>query len=214
MGSRCSVCSAHFIVQMLTCLQGLALSHHLESIFGGSHRIDVQLNSVFCFCRHFAQLLDTYGPLHTEDLLVITLLESFSVTAQMLIHEAGGIKSFLLRSIRFSGVDDFVFLVSDCVRGRQQAEDHRLALLTAVSDDAFLPPFVDLDREAAAQPRSYSEACVSSKSAVASKIRRREKAAGSFCVRHFCQRGMGGDGYGADGCRLTVGACSGHFLDR
>ncbi|XP_030647947.1 E3 ubiquitin-protein ligase TTC3 isoform X2 [Chanos chanos] len=60
---------------------------------------------------YFAQILEEHGPLEADDQLLVGELENFPPEAQQKIQDAGGLKPFLLESLRFVMVDSLVGLM-------------------------------------------------------------------------------------------------------
>uniref|UniRef100_A0A3P9A2U6 RING-type E3 ubiquitin transferase n=1 Tax=Esox lucius TaxID=8010 RepID=A0A3P9A2U6_ESOLU len=82
---------------------------------------------------YFAQILEKYGPLETQDPLLVGEFENFPPDTQMMIQEAGGLKLFLLESLRFVMIEDHVGLMK-----------HAVSLLSLnPSAYEFLPKFQD-----------------------------------------------------------------------
>ncbi|XP_073686273.1 E3 ubiquitin-protein ligase TTC3 [Garra rufa] len=64
---------------------------------------------------YFSQILEEHGPLCTSDPLMVGELENFPPEAQQKIADAGGLKSFLLESLRFVMMDDLIGLMKHSV---------------------------------------------------------------------------------------------------
>ncbi|KAK9968873.1 hypothetical protein ABG768_003172 [Culter alburnus] len=64
---------------------------------------------------YFAQILEEHGPLCASDPLMVGELENFPPEAQQKIADAGGLKSFLLESLRFTMTDDLIGLMKHAV---------------------------------------------------------------------------------------------------
>lgn len=67
------------------------------------------------FLSYFAQILEEHGPLCTSDPLMVGELENFPPEAQQKIADAGGLKSFLLESLRFVMTDELIGLMKHAV---------------------------------------------------------------------------------------------------
>lgn len=64
---------------------------------------------------YFAQILEEHGPLCASDPLMVGELENFPAEAQQKIADGGGLKSFLLESLRFTMTDDLIGLMKHAV---------------------------------------------------------------------------------------------------
>uniref|UniRef100_A0A8C1ZC21 RING-type E3 ubiquitin transferase n=1 Tax=Cyprinus carpio TaxID=7962 RepID=A0A8C1ZC21_CYPCA len=64
---------------------------------------------------YFAQILEEHGPLCASDPLMVGELENFPPEAQQKITDAGGLKSFLLESLRFVMMDELIGLMKHAV---------------------------------------------------------------------------------------------------
>ncbi|XP_051539596.1 E3 ubiquitin-protein ligase TTC3 [Myxocyprinus asiaticus] len=64
---------------------------------------------------YFAQILEEHGPLCASDPLMVGELENFPTEAQQKIANAGGLKPFLLESLRFVMTDDLIGLMKHAV---------------------------------------------------------------------------------------------------
>ncbi|XP_010869150.3 E3 ubiquitin-protein ligase TTC3 isoform X2 [Esox lucius] len=102
---------------------------------------------------YFAQILEKYGPLETQDPLLVGEFENFPPDTQMMIQEAGGLKLFLLESLRFVMIEDHVGLMKHAV-SLQEANSQIMDGLESVGDVSnslslnpsayeFLPKFQD-----------------------------------------------------------------------
>lgn len=60
---------------------------------------------------YFAQVLEEHGPLKSDHPLLVGELENFPRDAQDKIEESGGLKAFLLESLRFLMKDDVIALI-------------------------------------------------------------------------------------------------------
>lgn len=67
------------------------------------------------FVSYFAQILEEHGPLCASDPLMVGELENFPPEAQQKITDAGGLKSFLLESLRFVMMDELIGLMKHAV---------------------------------------------------------------------------------------------------
>ncbi|RXN18895.1 E3 ubiquitin- ligase TTC3 isoform X1 [Labeo rohita] len=64
---------------------------------------------------YFAQILEEHGPLCASDPLMVGELENFPPEAQQKIADAGGLKDFLLESLRFVMTDELIGLMKHAV---------------------------------------------------------------------------------------------------
>ncbi|KAL0183331.1 hypothetical protein M9458_022706, partial [Cirrhinus mrigala] len=64
---------------------------------------------------YFAQILEEHGPLCDSDPLMVGELENFPSEAQQKIADAGGLKAFLLESLRFVMMDELIGLMKHAV---------------------------------------------------------------------------------------------------
>lgn len=67
------------------------------------------------FLSYFAQILEEHGPLCASDPLMVGELENFPPEAQQKIADAGGLKDFLLESLRFVMTDELIGLMKHAV---------------------------------------------------------------------------------------------------
>ncbi|XP_069046091.1 E3 ubiquitin-protein ligase TTC3 isoform X2 [Lepisosteus oculatus] len=74
---------------------------------------------------YFAQVLEEHGPMEADNPLLVGEFENFPPEAQRKIEEAGGLKSFLLGSLRFVLVDNLIGLMKHavCLRGAGPADE-------------------------------------------------------------------------------------------
>ncbi|XP_045080202.1 E3 ubiquitin-protein ligase TTC3 isoform X3 [Coregonus clupeaformis] len=82
---------------------------------------------------YFAQILEEYGPLKAQDPLLVGELDNFPPDAQQKIQEAGGLKPFLLESLRFVMTDNLLGLMKHAV-SLQDANTHRMDNLDFIGD--------------------------------------------------------------------------------
>ncbi|KAJ7996986.1 hypothetical protein DPEC_G00224220 [Dallia pectoralis] len=82
---------------------------------------------------YFAQILDKYGPLETHNALLVGELENFPPDAQKKIQDAGGLKCFLLESLRFVMMENHVGLMKHAV-SLQEANAHIMDDLESMDD--------------------------------------------------------------------------------
>ncbi|XP_077101618.1 E3 ubiquitin-protein ligase TTC3 isoform X2 [Siphateles boraxobius] len=64
---------------------------------------------------YFAQILEEHGPLCASDPLMVGELENFPPEAQQKISDAGGLKPFLLESLRFTMTEELIGLMKHAV---------------------------------------------------------------------------------------------------
>ncbi|XP_066555587.1 E3 ubiquitin-protein ligase TTC3 isoform X2 [Amia ocellicauda] len=64
---------------------------------------------------YFAQVLEEHGPMEADNQLLVGEFENFPPEAQQKIEEAGGLKSFLLGSLRFVLTDNLLGLMKHAV---------------------------------------------------------------------------------------------------
>ncbi|XP_055798331.1 E3 ubiquitin-protein ligase TTC3-like isoform X4 [Salvelinus fontinalis] len=82
---------------------------------------------------YFAQILEEYGPLKAQDPQLVGELDNFPPDAQQKIQEAGGLKPFLLESLRFVMTDNLLGLMKHAV-SLQDANTHRMDDLYFIGD--------------------------------------------------------------------------------
>ncbi|XP_064380908.1 E3 ubiquitin-protein ligase TTC3 isoform X2 [Dromaius novaehollandiae] len=61
--------------------------------------------------EYFSQILEAHGPLEINDQLLVGEYEHFPEEARKIVEDAGGLKSFLLESLRFVMVDNVIGLM-------------------------------------------------------------------------------------------------------
>ncbi|KAJ6662441.1 hypothetical protein lerEdw1_011854 [Lerista edwardsae] len=64
---------------------------------------------------YFAQILEEHGPMEIENPLLIGEYECFPAATRKIVEDAGGLKSFLLESLRFVMMDDLIGLMKHAV---------------------------------------------------------------------------------------------------
>ncbi|KAM6970068.1 E3 ubiquitin-protein ligase TTC3 [Aplochiton taeniatus] len=85
---------------------------------------------------YFAQILESNGPLELEDPLLVGELVNFPLVARQKIQEAGGLKPFLLESLRFVLIGQRVGLMTQaCVRDSSSGGLDSLDLIGDGDDD-------------------------------------------------------------------------------
>ncbi|KAF4108623.1 E3 ubiquitin-protein ligase TTC3 isoform X2 [Onychostoma macrolepis] len=110
---------------------------------------------------YFAQILEEHGPLCTSDPLMVGELENFPPEAQQKITDAGGLKSFLLESLRFVMMDELIGLMKHAVSltdtlpshlnpSAKEFWPHTDALSDTVSHNS--PPHDDKEESASLDP--------------------------------------------------------------
>lgn len=67
-------------------------------------------SSFFFFLRYFSQILDAHGPMEINNKLLVGEYEHFPEEARKIVEDEGGLKSFLLKSLRFIMVDNLIGL--------------------------------------------------------------------------------------------------------
>ncbi|XP_028840281.1 E3 ubiquitin-protein ligase TTC3 [Denticeps clupeoides] len=93
--------------------------HHYTSTDHRRHYmrfLDNQDQTKETLYEYFAQILEEHGPLEANNQLLVGELENFPPEAQQKIHEAGGLKSFLLQSFRFVMTDNLIGLMKHAVK--------------------------------------------------------------------------------------------------
>ncbi|NWY01580.1 TTC3 ligase, partial [Nothoprocta ornata] len=60
---------------------------------------------------YFSQILEAHGPMEITDKLLVGEYEDFPEEARKIVEDAGGLKSFLLGSLRFVMVDNVIGLL-------------------------------------------------------------------------------------------------------
>ncbi|XP_028902372.1 E3 ubiquitin-protein ligase TTC3 isoform X1 [Ornithorhynchus anatinus] len=85
-------------------------SHHYQRLLDNNP--DPKCETLY---DYFSQILEEHGPLEITDELLIGEYEHFPEETRKVVEEAGGLKSFLLRSLRFVMFNDFIGLMKDAV---------------------------------------------------------------------------------------------------
>ncbi|XP_068931137.1 E3 ubiquitin-protein ligase TTC3 isoform X9 [Petaurus breviceps papuanus] len=65
---------------------------------------------------YFSQILEEHGPLEIDDKLLVGEYEHFPEETRKIVEEAGGLKAFLLDSVRFVMIDNYIGLMKDVVQ--------------------------------------------------------------------------------------------------
>ncbi|NXU51440.1 TTC3 ligase, partial [Turnix velox] len=60
--------------------------------------------------EYFSQILEIHGPMEINNKLLVGEYENFPEEARKIVEDEGGLKSFLLKSLRFTMVDDLIGL--------------------------------------------------------------------------------------------------------
>ncbi|NXW88244.1 TTC3 ligase, partial [Alopecoenas beccarii] len=60
--------------------------------------------------EYFSQILEEHGPMEMNNKLLIGEYEHFPEEARKIVEDEGGLKSFLLKSLRFIMVDNLIGL--------------------------------------------------------------------------------------------------------
>ncbi|NXT33840.1 TTC3 ligase, partial [Pelecanoides urinatrix] len=60
--------------------------------------------------EYFSQILEEHGPMEINNELLVGEYEHFPEEAQKIVEDEGGLKSFLLKSLRFVMVDNLIGL--------------------------------------------------------------------------------------------------------
>ncbi|XP_038615881.1 E3 ubiquitin-protein ligase TTC3 [Tachyglossus aculeatus] len=92
-------------------------SHHYQRLLDNNP--DPKCETLY---DYFSQILEEHGPLEITDELLIGEYEHFPEETRKLVEEAGGLKSFLLRSLRFVMFNDFIGLMKDAVVLKEKEE--------------------------------------------------------------------------------------------
>lgn len=92
--------------------------------------------SLIFFPSYFAQILEEHGPLEASDPLLVGELDNFPTEAQQKIEAAGGLKAFLLESLRFVMTEDLIGLMKHAVSLQNTVTDEA----TGISDCYSLTP--------------------------------------------------------------------------
>ncbi|XP_074852251.1 E3 ubiquitin-protein ligase TTC3 isoform X2 [Carettochelys insculpta] len=71
---------------------------------------------------YFSQILEEHGPLQIDDKLLVGEYEHFPEEAQKLVEDAGGLKPFLLQSLRFVMMEDLIGLMKHAVLLQENTE--------------------------------------------------------------------------------------------
>ncbi|XP_078088843.1 E3 ubiquitin-protein ligase TTC3 isoform X2 [Mustelus asterias] len=67
---------------------------------------------------YFAQILNEHGPMEIDDPMLVGEFENFPPEAQELVRNAGGLKSFLMESLRFVVISSLIGLMKHAVQLR------------------------------------------------------------------------------------------------
>ncbi|XP_038657415.1 E3 ubiquitin-protein ligase TTC3 isoform X4 [Scyliorhinus canicula] len=65
---------------------------------------------------YFAQILNEHGPMEIDDPMLVGEFENFPPEAQELVRNAGGLKSFLMESLRFVMINSLIGLMKHAVQ--------------------------------------------------------------------------------------------------
>ncbi|NXP07195.1 TTC3 ligase, partial [Thinocorus orbignyianus] len=60
--------------------------------------------------EYFSQILEEHGPMEINNKLLVGEYEHFPEEARKIVEDEGGLKSFLLKSLRFVMVDNLIAL--------------------------------------------------------------------------------------------------------
>lgn len=104
---------------------------------------------------YFAQVLEEHGPLETDHPLLVGELENFPPDAQKKIEESGGLKPFLLQSLRFVMKDNVIALMKHAGVLRNVTQE-QIYSLDDFSDDngPTLNPFAEEFYPTTSRPRN------------------------------------------------------------
>ncbi|KAM8834457.1 E3 ubiquitin-protein ligase TTC3 [Synchiropus picturatus] len=90
---------------------------------------------------YFAQVLELHGPQVPDSPLLMEQLQNFPEVAQLKIHEAGGLESFLLQSLHFVKIGDRVVLASQVVAMPEAASTPTYDLYTYYDPSTVYLPY-------------------------------------------------------------------------
>ncbi|XP_056653054.1 E3 ubiquitin-protein ligase TTC3 isoform X3 [Monodelphis domestica] len=93
---------------------------------------------------YFSQILEEHGPLEIDDKLLVGEYELFPEETRKIVEEAGGLKSFLLDSLRFVMIDSYIGLMKDAVQLKKSKSPGAGAEESTSLDkkgSTFPPPF-------------------------------------------------------------------------
>ena len=79
-------------------------------------------------CRYFADFLRERGPLRLDHPDITSELQQFPPEASIFIEKAGGIGKFLIQSLQFAMIDEYVCLMQDAVKARNLVMENKKAL--------------------------------------------------------------------------------------
>ncbi|KAM3837204.1 E3 ubiquitin-protein ligase TTC3 isoform 3-T3 [Vipera latastei] len=71
---------------------------------------------------YFSQILEEHGPMEIDNPLLVGEYEDFPTDTRRIVENAGGLKSFLLGSLRFVMVDDLIGLMKHAVMLQENVE--------------------------------------------------------------------------------------------
>lgn len=74
------------------------------------------------FHSYFSQILEEHGPMEIDNPLLVGEYEDFPPDTRRIVENAGGLKSFLLGSLRFVMVDDLIGLMKHAVMLQENTE--------------------------------------------------------------------------------------------
>ncbi|XP_067849412.1 E3 ubiquitin-protein ligase TTC3 [Heptranchias perlo] len=76
---------------------------------------------------YFAQILKEHGPMEIDDSMLVGEFENFPPEAQELVRNAGGLKSFLMESLRFVVINNLIGLMKHAVQLKSLAVNEKAA---------------------------------------------------------------------------------------
>lgn len=74
------------------------------------------------FHSYFSQILEEHGPMEIDNPLLVGEYEDFPTDTRRIVENAGGLKSFLLGSLRFVMLDDLIGLMKHAVMLQENVE--------------------------------------------------------------------------------------------
>uniref|UniRef100_UPI00398F8B31 E3 ubiquitin-protein ligase TTC3 isoform X2 n=1 Tax=Pristiophorus japonicus TaxID=55135 RepID=UPI00398F8B31 len=86
-------------------------SNHYQRVFDNNP--DPKRESLY---DYFAQILSEHGPMEIDDPRLVGEFENFPPEAQELVRNAGGLKSFLMESLRFVVINNLIGLMKHAVQ--------------------------------------------------------------------------------------------------
>ncbi|KAL7983604.1 hypothetical protein Chor_000480, partial [Crotalus horridus] len=93
-------------------------------VSGGVGTVTQEEDNIFSeeYTFYFSQILEEHGPMEIDNPLLVGEYEDFPIDTRRIVENAGGLKSFLLGSLRFVMVDDLIGLMKHAVMLQENVE--------------------------------------------------------------------------------------------